>query len=219
MKVKVYNQQAKAVGELEVRGDVFGVKAKPALLAEVVRIQQMNARSAQAHTKTRGDVSGGGKKPWKQKGTGRARAGSTRSPIWRHGGVALGPTKDRNWHRDLNKKVKKQALCMALSDKLQAGKMIVVDRIDLETPKTKLFNQILQVFKSENTGIGKKPLLILPKADTSIIRAMRNLPGVTSLSARSLNPLAVLSADSIMVLQDSVPVIETIYGTAKPVKE
>src|SRR5262245_60882690 len=139
MKVAVYNQNAEAVGEVELNAKVFGLTPSLHLMAEAVRVQQANARKGLAHTKTRSEVSGGGRKPWKQKGTGRDRAGSIRGPIWRHGGVALGPRSNRNWSLKINKKAKTKALFMSLSDKAKDGKLVIIDAIKLETPKTKEF--------------------------------------------------------------------------------
>ena len=139
MKTTVYNQKGESVGEVELNSKIFEVKPNMHLLAEAVRIQQSNSRSGNANTKTRGEVSGGGKKPWKQKGTGRARAGSTRSPIWRHGGVTFGPRANQNWELKINKKAKTKALFMSLSDKAKNGSVIVIDQIALDQPKTKEF--------------------------------------------------------------------------------
>src|SRR5262245_24267265 len=126
MKVPVYNQKAESVGEIDLNAKIFGVKPSLHLMAESVRVQLSNARKGLAHTKTRGEVSGGGKKPWKQKGTGRARVGSTRSPIWRHGGVTFGPRSNRNWELKINKQAKRKALFMSLSDKASDGKLIII---------------------------------------------------------------------------------------------
>lgn len=212
MKVSIYNQQAQKQGDIDLSAAVFGVKPSKHLLAEVVRVQQMNSRSARPVTKTRAKVSGGGRKPWKQKGTGRARAGSTRSPIWRHGGVALGPSGDRNWHRTLNRQVKRQALLMALSDKVANGKLIVLEGVSFEAPKTKAFVEMVQNFRKADTGVGKKPMFILPKADRSFVLSSRNIKGVSTSQANSLSPLDIVSSDSIVLLKDSVATIEAVYG-------
>src|ERR1035437_7387188 len=142
MKANLYNQKGETIGDVELNSKIFEVKPNSHLLAEAARIQQSNARSGTGHTKTRGEVSGGGKKPWKQKGTGRARAGSTRSPIWRHGGITFGPRSTRNWELKINKKAKTQALFMSLSDKAKDKQFIVIDQIVLENPKTKEFAKI-----------------------------------------------------------------------------
>src|SRR6476469_9829240 len=186
MKVTIYNQDAESVGEVELNDKIFGVKPSLHLLAEAVRVQQANARKGLANTKTRGEVSGGGKKPWKQKGTGRARVGSTRSPIWRHGGITFGPTSDRNWSLKMNKKAKTKALFMSLSDKVTDGKLIVIDGLNMEAAKTKQFVQIMAAFDTKLNGIGKKQLLVTPKKDLNLARASRNIQGITSTLASSL---------------------------------
>src|SRR5204862_1502835 len=129
--------------DIELNDKIYAVKPTLHLLAEAVRVQASNARKGLANTKTRGEVSGGGKKPWKQKGTGRARVGSIRSPIWRHGGITFGPTSDRNWELKMNKKAKTKALFMSLSDKAKNNRFIVIDQISFEQPKTKEFVKVL----------------------------------------------------------------------------
>lgn len=211
MKVNVYNQKGEAVGEVELNSKIFEVKANKHLLAEAVRIQMSNARQSAAHTKTRGEVRGGGKKPWKQKGTGRARVGSIRSPIWRHGGITFGPRSTRNWTLSINKKVKKAALFMGLSDKAADKKFIVIDKLDLPTIKTKVMVEMLNALKKSVKQLGRKNLFVLPKADNVIVKSIRNIAGITYVLANSLNLVDVLKADSIIVLKDSLPVIEKTY--------
>ncbi len=211
MKISVYNQNAEVIEELELNPKVFGVKASIHLLAEAVRIQDANARKGLAHTKTRGEVSGGGKKPWKQKGTGRARAGSTRSPIWRHGGVTFGPRSDRNWSLKINKKAKTKALFMSLSDKAKDGKLLILDAVSLDTPKTKQFLQVWNNLDSKLKVMGKKQLLVMPRKDDSLVRASRNIQSINSVLATSLNLKDVLKADSLVLLKASLPVIEKTY--------
>lgn len=211
MKTAVYNQNAEVIGEIELNPKVFEVKPNEHLLAEAVRIQLSNARQGTAHTKTRGEVRGGGKKPWKQKGTGRARAGSIRSPIWRHGGVAFGPRSNRNWELKINKTAKKQALLMSLSDKAKHGKIIVVDSITLAQAKTKEFLKVISGFqKSLNTNF-KKCLVMVPKNEKEILRASKNLQDFNYLSAQSLNVVDIIKAQNIIALKDCLPVIEKIY--------
>ncbi len=211
MKTSLYNQQAEVIGDIELNSKIFDVKPSQHLLAEAVRISQSNSRQGTSHTKTRGEVSGGGKKPWKQKGTGRARAGSTRSPIWRHGGVTFGPRSNQNWELKINKKAKTKALFMSLSDKVKEQKFIVVDQIELPGAKTKEFVKIIGNFKD----LGKKQMLLLPKKDDKLVRATRNLQGITTLFANSLNLVEVLKADSIVVLKDALAVIEKTYLKSK----
>ncbi len=211
MKVSVYNQQAEAISEVELNDKIFGVKPSLHLMAESVRTQLANARKGLAHTKTRGEVSGGGKKPWKQKGTGRARAGSTRGPIWRHGGVALGPRSERNWSLKINKKAKSKALFMSLSDKAKEGKLIIIDQISLPAAKTKEFTKVMASFEKNIKALGKKQLMVIPKKDDVLVRASRNLPKVNQALATSLNIVDVMRADSLMIMKDSLAVIERTY--------
>lgn len=143
LKVKVYNQQAEVAGEMELSSKVFGMKANPALVHQAVVTQMANERKVIAHTKTRSEVRGGGKKPWAQKGTGRARHGSSRSPIWKGGGVTFGPRNDRNFKMRINKKMRQKAMLMALSDKVASNHLIILDKFLITEFKTKIFNQIL----------------------------------------------------------------------------
>ena len=211
MKTLVYNQKGENVGEVYLNPKIFEVKPNQHLLAEAVRIQQSNSRAGNAHTKTRGEVSGGGKKPWKQKCTGRARAGSTRGPIWRHGGITFGPRSNRNWELKINKKAKTQALFMSLSDKAKDNLFFVIDRITLENPKTKEFTKFFSGFQSAVKNLGKKPLLVMPKKDDSLSRATKNLKFVNGVLANSLNLVDVITADCLIVLKEALPVIEKTY--------
>ena len=211
MKVTLYNQQAEKVGEVDLSPKIFEVKPSLHLLAEATRIQQRNARKGNSNTKTRGEVSGGGKKPWKQKGTGRARVGSIRSPIWRHGGVTFGPTNARNWELKMNKKAKSKALFMSLSDKAKAGNFLVLENIHLDPVKTKEFVKVVEAFKKSLSTLGKNLMLVIPKSDKNLIRVSRNLSKVKTVLASSLNVVDVMTADSMLVLKDSLPVIEKTY--------
>jgi large subunit ribosomal protein L4 len=211
MKISVYNQKAEVVGEIDLNDKIFAIKPSIHLLAEAVRIQASNARKGLAHTKTRGEVSGGGKKPWKQKGTGRARVGSIRSPIWRHGGITFGPRSDRNWSLKINKKAKTKALFMSLSDKATDGKLIIIDGFNLEAAKTKQFIAVMSAFEGKLKNLGKKQLLVMPKKDDSLVRASRNIPHITPTIATSLNVTDILKADSMVILKESLPVIEKTY--------
>ena len=215
MKVSLYNQKAEVIGDIELNPKVFEVKPQQHLLAEAVRIQQGNSRQGTSHTKTRGEVRGGGKKPWKQKGTGRARAGSIRSPIWRHGGVTFGPRSNQNWELKMNKKAKTKALFMSLSDKASGKHLVVVDAILLEQPKTKEFFKVLAGLKKAAGDLGKKHLLVFGKKEDAVVRASRNIPSVQPVLASTLNLVDVLKADSLILTKDSLPVIEKTYLKAK----
>ena len=211
MKTSLYNQKAEVIGEVELNSKIFEVKPKVHLLAEAVRVQLSNARAGTAHTKTRGEVRGGGRKPWKQKGTGRARAGSIRSPLWRHGGITFGPRSKRNWELKLNKKAKKQALFMALSDKAKENRFIIIDHIELPAIKTKEMAALIANFKKAVKEMGKKTMLVLPKKDEKVFKSARNISGIESIFANSLNVVDVLKADSIIALKESLSVIEKTY--------
>ena len=207
MKTSVYNQKGEVIGDIELNSKIFDVKPNNHLLAEAVRIHQSNARQGTSHTKTRGEVSGGGKKPWKQKGTGRARVGSIRSPIWRHGGITFGPRSNQNWTLKMNKKAKTQALFMSLSDKAKENRFFVIDQISLEQPKTKELVKVWANFKE----LGKKQLFVMPKKDDKLSRSSKNLKAITSVLASSLNVVDVLKADSVVILKDSLGIIEKVY--------
>ncbi|MCU0679458.1 MAG: 50S ribosomal protein L4, partial [Planctomycetes bacterium] len=143
IKIKVYNQSGEATKEIELNPDVFGVAANPALVHQAYVAQIANERQVLAHTKDRSEVRGGGRKPWRQKGTGRARAGSSRSPLWIGGGVTFGPTKDRNFKKNINRKMKQKALLMALSDRASQNNLFLIDKLEMAEYKTKVFNNLL----------------------------------------------------------------------------
>jgi large subunit ribosomal protein L4 len=218
MKAPIYNQKGESIGDVELNSKIFEVKPNEHLLAEAVRIQLSNSRQGTSNTKTRGEVSGGGKKPWKQKGTGRARAGSTRGPIWRHGGITFGPRANRNWELKINKKAKTAALFMSLSDKAQEKTFIVIDQIALQNPKTKEFASLLADLRLKIKDLGKKHMLIIPKQDEKLVRATANLKSVHTVLANSLNLVDVITANSILVLKDSLPVIEKTYLKLNKIK-
>ncbi len=204
--LSVYNQEGKSVGEMSLSDAIFGVKPDAALVHEVLVAQQANARRSIAHTKTKGEVRGGGKKPWKQKGTGRARQGSTRSPQWVGGGITFGPRKERNFTVKINKKAKRKALFMVLSDKVANQQMIVLESIKTETPKTKVFAQMLRVLP-----LGKTSLIISPASNPALLRMVRNVPNAKLVTANTLNLQDVLTHRSVVFLKDAVPVFEKLY--------
>ena len=228
IKIKVYNQEGKEVGEEKLDPAVFGVKVKPELIQQAVVAQMAKARVAIAHTKTRGEVRGGGKKPWRQKGTGRARAGSSRSPIWKGGGVIFGPRKDRVFARKINKKAKRKALLMCLSDKVASGWMVALDKLELGEGKTKIITRIfLRIFANEFAnkekdsplakgvrGLSsplikvKSILIALEKKDKNVIQAVRNIPGIATISVNSLNVVDLLKYKYFLVTQEGIKKIE-----------
>ena len=186
-KVKVYHLDGSVVGEEVLDDRIFAVEPRSALVHQAVVAQQANARVAIAHTKTKGEVRGGGKKPWAQKHTGRARQGSIRSPQWRGGGVVFGPRKTRNYAVSLNKKMKRKALLMTLSDKVASGRFILLDQLDV-SGKTKEFSRVLSPFS----------------VSLSLRRATKNLRGIEAIRCDSLNVLSVLKHQYALITRDGV---------------
>lgn len=199
--VKVYDQTKKEVGELTLAPEVFEVTVKPEILNLVVRAQRAKVRAGTHAVKHRALVSGGGAKPWRQKGTGRARAGSNRSPIWRGGGTIFGP-QVRSYEFKVNKKVRKLALRMALSSRVADNSMLVLDSIKLQEVKTKTVVEILK-------GLGlRKALIVLPGDDMVLRLSARNIPGITILSQDMLNVYDVLRHAQLVMFQDAAKAVE-----------
>jgi large subunit ribosomal protein L4 len=205
-KVKVYNQKGEAVREKELNEKLFNLTPNIALIHQVVEAQQANSRLSLAHTKTRADVKGGGRKPWKQKGTGRARHGSNRSPIWVGGGITFGPRTERNFTKKLNKKMKQKALYMCLSDRIMNNDLLLIEDLKLESVKTKDIKAILKGFSIE-----KKVLVVLVKQNLDIVNASNNLENVKIILANSLNCVDILNYPTILMVEDAVEVIENTY--------
>jgi len=199
--VDVFNIKKEKVGEIHLKDDIFGVAVKGHLLHEVVTWQQACRRTGSASTKTRAEVKGGGRKPWRQKGTGRARVGSTRSPIWRGGGTIFGP-RPRSYAYTLPKKVRRQALKMALSSKLSTGKLVVLDDYPLGTPKTKEFVKVLQAFDIT------KALFITPAEHQALELSARNVPYIQVMPTAGLNVYDILRHDHLVLFSPAVAQIE-----------
>jgi len=208
-KVNVYNQEGKVTGSLELNEKHFGVKTNPGLVHEVLVAQQANARRSISNTKTKGEVRGGGKKPWKQKGTGRARQGSIRSPQWVGGGITFGPRAERNYSVKVNRKAKQKALFMALSDKVASEKMLVVESFAPVAPKTK---HAAAFFKA--LPVTRKALAVIPKSDPSLLRIVRNLPNIKLVTVNALNLEDVINYQTLVFWKDTVPAFETLYRNA-----
>ena len=204
--VSVYNMEGKEVGTLELNDAVFGVEVNEHLVHLAVVAQLANKRQGTQKAKTRSEVSGGGRKPWRQKGTGRARQGSTRAPQWTHGGIVFAP-KPRDYTVTLNKKVKRLAMKSALSSKVQDNEMIVVDSIATEGYKTKKIAEMLKALGSE-----KKALIVLSEADAQVIASAANIPGVKTAQVNTLNVYDILNADKFIVVKDAVSKIEEVYA-------
>jgi len=206
MKISVYNQEGKEVGTILLPKEIFDVKMNPDLVHQVVVSQMTNRRRVIAHTKGKGEVRGGGRKPWRQKGTGRARHGSRRSPLWKGGGVTFGPRKERVFNKKINKKMKRKALFMVLSAKVKNNLILILDKLSLEQPKTKLIAKILK--KSPAKG---SILIALPKVEKDIIRAARNLQGVGTVEARNLNPFDLTSFKYLIMPKETIKVIKETF--------
>jgi 50S ribosomal protein L4, bacterial/organelle len=205
-KAAVINMAGENVGEIELSDAIFGIEPNKVVLHTAVVNYLANKRQGTQSTLTRTEVSGGGRKPWKQKGTGHARQGSIRAPQWRHGGVALGP-KPRDYSYTINKKVKRLALKSALSSKVQANELMVLDSLTVEEFKTKAIVGMLSAIKS-----GKKVLIVMPAVDEKVIVSARNIPGVKTTIVGSLNVYDILNCDTFVVLKDAVTAIEEVYA-------
>lgn len=202
--VKVHNLENKEVGELTLSDDVFGVELNEALIHEAVRNFLANHRSGTVSTKTRGEVSGSGRKPWRQKGTGRARVGSIRSPLWRKGGTVHGP-KPRDWSYELPKKMKRGALRSALSERLREGNLLVIDSFSVQNPKTKEFTKVLGNLGLLSTD--KKPiktLIVDSLENKNLILSSRNLPRVKVVDSTGLNIYDLLYHEKLLISKEAV---------------
>lgn len=209
IKVDIKDQTGKKVGSATLEPKIFEVSISPQVIQHVVVAHQANNRPIVAHTKGRADVRGGGRKPWKQKGTGRARHGSIRSPIWKGGGVTFGPRNDRNYSQKVNRKAKRQALFMGLSDRAKNKKIVVLDAINMEKAKTKIIAGLLKTLKIKNT------LIITAKKEDNIQRATRNIPKTHVLPANSLNILTVIKHNYLVVTKESLKAISDHFLNQK----
>ena len=204
--VQVFDMAGNVVGNIDLLDTIFGAEVKPAVLHAAVRMFLMNQRQGTQSTLTRSEVSGGGRKPWRQKGTGRARQGSTRSPQWTHGGIALGP-KPRDYHVDMNKKTKRVALYSALSAKVASGDLIVVDDIKVEGYKTKTIVNMLNAL-----GADRKALIVLDAVDNCVVKSAANIPGVKTTLAHTVNVYDVLNANKFVVSKAAVAKLEEVFA-------
>ncbi len=201
VKLPLFSAAHERSGEIEVSGEVFGYQGAPSLLHEAVRMQLANRRSGTASTKTRGLISGGGRKPWRQKGTGRARAGSTRSPLWRHGGTIFGP-QPRDYSYKMPKKAWRAALCLAISERARDGRLIVVESLELPELKTKAAKAAL-----DKLGV-KHGLIILGEGEEGFLRAARNLAAHKLLPIAGLNVYDVLNYEELVMTSNTLKAIE-----------
>lgn len=204
-KIALHNIAGKNIGEVELKDDVFGVEVNIPVMHSVVKAYLANQRQGTQSALNRSEVSGGGKKPWRQKGTGRARQGSTRSPQWTHGGVAFAP-KPRDYKLSVNKKVRRLAMKSALSSKVNDSEIVVFDAIDIEAPKTK---DMIKVLNNVNV---KKALIVLPEKDEIVERAAHNIPGVKTTLVGTLNVYEILKYETLILTKDAVAKIEEVYA-------
>lgn len=209
--VVLYNKAGESVGNLDLDASLFQVDLNPALIHEAVVAQTANGRRVLAHTKGRGEVRGADKKPWKQKGTGRARHGSRYSPIWRGGGITFGPTNERNFSLKMNKKAKRKALAMVLSDKVAREKFFAIDELPVSEGRTK---DLLSVLKAFPQLSGAKTLVVLEPDNRSAVRAAQNIEKIHTISAQSLNIVDLLAYDSVLATKEAVRVLTETYKRA-----
>lgn len=215
MKATIYNTKGKEAGTIELPEAVFGVKRNSSLIHQVVTAMAANARTSVAHVKGRAEVRGGGKKPWAQKGTGRARHGSIRSPIWRGGGVTHGPLKEKDYSQKINKKMRTKALATTLSDKVRESRLMLVDDVSFGAPKTKDARSLLTALGSVKgyTEVGTRRknavLIALPKKSDAVVRSFRNMSNVLVEETRNLNPVDVLKY-RFLVLVDPETSVKTL---------
>ena len=204
--VKVMDMTGKEVGEITLSEVIFGAEINGAVLHAAVRTYLMNQRQGTQSTLTRTEVSGGGKKPWRQKGTGRARQGSTRSPQWTHGGVALGP-KPRDYRLSMNKKARRVALYSALSAKVAEGNLIVVDDIVCNEYKTKTMVNMINAL-----GGARKPLVVLPEVNSMVVKSCANIPGAKTALAHTINVYDILNADKFIASKAAIQKLEEVFA-------
>ena len=225
--MKVVDMAGKEVGDIELSDAIFGVEVNPAVLHTAVRAYLMNQRQGTQSTLTRTEVSGGGRKPWRQKGTGRARQGSTRSPQWTHGGVALGP-KPRDYRVTLNKKTRRAALASALSAKVAEGNLVVVDSVKLDAYKTSamvgmfaalgLTKEVTKNYKengevkTRTAKVAEKTLLVLPEVDKHVIKSCDNIPTAATTLYSTINVYDILNAEKLVMTREAVEKLEEVYA-------
>jgi len=207
MKTTLYSQERKKIDEIDLPKEIFEIKMNKDLVHQVVVSQMWNRRQKTAKTKDRSEKRGGGRKPWRQKGTGRARHGSTRSPIWRGGGVTFGPRTEKVFKKTIPQKIRRKALFIVLSEKLKNEMVLVLDELKIEKIKTKTMNDILnKLFLKKGSG-----LIILPKIDKSIIKSVSNIPKVDTIEAREINTLDLLNYKYLIIPKEAIKIIKDTF--------
>jgi len=208
MKFPVYNQEGKEVETITLPKEIFEVKTNTDLVHQILISQMANKRQITAHTKIRSEVRGGGKKPWRQKGTGRARHGSIRSPLWKGGGVTFGPRNDKVYEKDIPKKMRRKALFMVLSEKAKANLLIVLDKIELEKGKTREMVKTLSKLPCKDKGT----LISLPMYDKKVFLASRNIKKTYIDEARNLNVIDLMTSKYLLMPKETIKTIEKVFG-------
>ena len=213
LEMAVYDQGGKEISKIGLPQEIFGLKINNSVVQQAVQAQLANTRQSVAHTKDRGEVRGGGKKPWRQKGSGRARHGSRRSPIWVGGGTTFGPRSEKNYGQKINKKLKRQALFMVLAGKLKDGQLLVLDDLKLQNPKTREMAAIVNNLKTKViTDLDRGALIILPQKNETVIRAAKNLSKFQTIGAANLNIVDLLNKKYLVLLKDSIETIKKTYS-------
>jgi large subunit ribosomal protein L4 len=205
-KVAMYNVSGQQVSEIELSDNIFGVEVNEHVLYEVVKNQLANKRQGTQSAKTRAEVRGGGRKPWKQKGTGRARVGSIRSPLWIGGGTVFAP-KPRDYSYTIPKKVRRLAMKSALTSKVNSNELIVLDELKLDSPKTKEMVNILK-----NLNVDKKALIVIGEKSEAVIKSAKNIPGVQTALVNTINVYDILKYDKFIITKDAVEKVEEVYA-------
>lgn len=220
-KVKVYNQDGNLVGEEELKEEIFGVAVKEGLVQQAVETQLANQRKVLAHTKGRSEVRGGGRKPWRQKGTGRARHGSIRSPLWKGGGITFGPTKEVNYKKKINKKAKRKALLMSLTDKVKNNHLLILEELKISEAKTKklqdILDKLLKAIKGDLEDKSKKKtslLLVIEPKNRTVFQAGRNLAKLKILAANSLNIFDIIKYQYLILTRKSLEILYETFATS-----
>jgi large subunit ribosomal protein L4 len=205
-KLELYGMDGKLAGDVKTSDRIFAAPINETIVNDTLNWYLASGRQGNANTKTRAEVSGGGRKPWRQKGTGRARIGDNRAPHWRHGGVAFGP-KPRDYSFSLPIKVRKAAIRTVLSDKAQSGKIKVIEKLSLANPKTKEMVKLLEAL-----GVKKSVLIVISAPDVSVERASSNIKGIKVAQGRALNVYDMLKHDEMIIMKDAIPVLEEAYS-------
>ncbi len=207
MKAPVYNQEGKEVKKIDLPKSIFGLSVNDDLVHQVTVSQMANKRQVNAHTKDRSEVRGGGRKPWRQKGTGRARHGSTRSPIWKGGGVTFGPRNEKIYKKRVPKEMRRKALLMTLSGKLKDNEILFIDSLKIDKSKTSIVSEILNKLPFDK----KKALIVFCHPNRNLVLASRNIPEIETIPVKNINPLDLLSFKNLIIAEDAIKVIEETF--------